>query len=271
MIKIIRHAFALIREDKLFSAIYIAGTAVAIASAMVIAIVFNILLGDIPPESNRSRTLYITNCFVTESAEKNNSGFPAAVSTECIDSVFRQMKSVELATGLAYRNSLGIADESLEHLQAISAIPCDPDFFRLYDLDFISGRPFSEKEFRDGERVCVVSERLAKKLDGSDHFVIYDCEDHPSLRIVGVVKTVSPLMMNSTADIYLPYKADYRAAPVDELNLDQLAYCGFLEVRVLLRDGYSREEFLEELEPLRQHYNAVATQQMGEPTRWMPF
>jgi putative ABC transport system permease protein len=116
MIKIIRHAFALIREDKLFSAIYVAGTAVAIASAMVIAIVFNILLGDIPPESNRSRTLYITNCFVTESAEKNNSGFPAAVSTECIDSVFRQMKSVELATGLAYRNSLGIADESLEHL-----------------------------------------------------------------------------------------------------------------------------------------------------------
>ena len=71
MIKIIRHAFALIREDKLFSAIYVAGTAVAIASAMVIAIVFNMMLGDIPPEVNRSRTLYITNCFVTESAEKS--------------------------------------------------------------------------------------------------------------------------------------------------------------------------------------------------------
>ena len=54
MIKIIRHAFALIREDKLFSAIYIAGTAVAIASAMVIAIFLNIKLADIPPESNRS-------------------------------------------------------------------------------------------------------------------------------------------------------------------------------------------------------------------------
>ena len=61
MIKIIRHAFALIREDKLFSAIYIAGTAVAIASAMVIAIVLNIKIADIPPESNRSRTLYVIN------------------------------------------------------------------------------------------------------------------------------------------------------------------------------------------------------------------
>ena len=54
----LRHAVALIRDDKLFSAIYIAGTAVAIASAMVIAIVFHILLADIAPESNRSRTLY---------------------------------------------------------------------------------------------------------------------------------------------------------------------------------------------------------------------
>ena len=44
MIKIIRHALALIREDKLFSAIYVAGTAVAIASAMVIAIFLNMLL-----------------------------------------------------------------------------------------------------------------------------------------------------------------------------------------------------------------------------------
>ena len=54
----LRHAVALIREDKLFSAIYVAGTAVAIASAMVIAIFLNIKLADIPPETNRSRTLY---------------------------------------------------------------------------------------------------------------------------------------------------------------------------------------------------------------------
>ena len=74
MIKIIRHAFALIREDKLFSAIYIAGTAVAIASAMVIAIVLNIKIADIPPESNRSRTLYVINGFVTDSAWRLHRG-----------------------------------------------------------------------------------------------------------------------------------------------------------------------------------------------------
>ena len=63
----LRHAFALIRADKLFSTIYIAGTAVAIASAMVVAIVLNIMLADIAPEVNRSRTLYTVNTFIKES------------------------------------------------------------------------------------------------------------------------------------------------------------------------------------------------------------
>ena len=60
MIKIIRHAFALIREDKLFSAIYVAGTAVAIASAMVVALILHIRISNIYPEEHRDRTVYLT-------------------------------------------------------------------------------------------------------------------------------------------------------------------------------------------------------------------
>ena len=66
MLRFIRHALSLIREDKLFSTIYIAGTAVAIASAMVVAIFLNIKLADISPESNRSRTLYPLFGFFTD-------------------------------------------------------------------------------------------------------------------------------------------------------------------------------------------------------------
>ena len=100
MIKIIRHAFALIREDKLFSAIYIAGTAVAIASAMVIAIFLNIKLADIPPESNRSRTLYPLFGFYTKSLAENGRSFDMRYSTAALDSCFRQLKCVESATGV---------------------------------------------------------------------------------------------------------------------------------------------------------------------------
>ena len=93
----IRHAFALIRADKLYSAIYIAGTAVAIASAMVIAIVFNIMLADIPPESNRSRTLYPYGYF---SRAKEVGGEHYGFSTTAIDSCFRRMTCVEAVAGI---------------------------------------------------------------------------------------------------------------------------------------------------------------------------
>ncbi|MBQ6192232.1 MAG: hypothetical protein IJK51_08045, partial [Bacteroidaceae bacterium] len=81
----LRHAFALIRADKLFSTIYIVGTAVAIASAMVVAIVLNIMLADIRPEVNRSRTLYLTNTFKRASQEEEHIDYS---STLAIDSCF---------------------------------------------------------------------------------------------------------------------------------------------------------------------------------------
>ena len=53
-----RQALALIREERLFSGIYIVGTALAIAFTMVMAVVYYIKLAPIYPEANRARTVY---------------------------------------------------------------------------------------------------------------------------------------------------------------------------------------------------------------------
>jgi putative ABC transport system permease protein len=268
MIKIIRHAFALIREDKLFSAIYIAGTAVAIASAMVIAIVLNIKIADIPPESNRSRTLYVINGFVTDSAKANNSGSQFGVSTAAIDSTFRKMECVEAVTGVTYAQLIVGDDEEKKTMNAF-AIGCDPDFFRIYDLTFIDGRPFSEKEFRGGEPVCVISDKVAKQLGNTTHIVLDRINKRLSLRIVGVVKAVSGLMENTAADLYVPYKLEGDVFFKPDQQIEGISYSGHLVVQVMLQKGFSRKDFLEELEPMRQHYNAVVSSQLGENTEWV--
>ena len=268
MIKIIRHAFALIREDKLFSAIYIAGTAVAIASAMVIAIVLNIKIADIPPESNRSRTLYVINGFVTDSAKANNSGSQFGVSTAAIDSTFRKMECVEAATGVTYAQLIVGDDEEKKTMNAF-AIGCDPDFFRIYDLTFIDGRPFSEKEFRGGEPVCVISDKVAKQLGNTTHIVLDRINKRLSLRIVGVVKAVSGLMENTAADLYVPYKLEGDVFFKPDQQIEGISYSGHLVVQVMLQKGFSRKDFLEELEPMRQHYKVVVSSQLGENTEWV--
>ena len=54
----LRQALAMMREERLFSGIYIVGTALAIAFTMVMAVVYYIKLAPIYPEPNRARTVY---------------------------------------------------------------------------------------------------------------------------------------------------------------------------------------------------------------------
>ena len=258
----LRHAVALIREDKLFSAIYIAGTAVAIASAMVIAIFLNIKLADIPPETNRSRTLYPLYGFFTKSLAENGREFDMRYSTAALDSCFRQLKCVEAATGV--RSAFLSVTNEQQLWTDVYALCTDPSFFHLYDFTFISGRPFSEKEFRQGERVCIVTDKLAKRLNGATHVSISGSKGQFPFRVVGVVKAVSTLMEDATADIYIPYTVEVNKDDNPDQNLDQISYSGQLDVRFLLREGYSRKDFLDEIEPMCKNYNAANNVRLGK-------
>ena len=265
----LRHAFSLIREDKLFSAIYIAGTAVAIASAMVVAIVFNMLLADIPPESHRSRTLYPFSYFVQ--GENPHGPFHQGHSPVAIDSCFRQMRCVEAATGVmpAYHYRFPVSDDQRSVTISASTMVCDHDFFRIYDLNFISGRAFSEAEFRSGERVCVITDKVQEKVGDEATLVINDLP----FRVVGVVKAVSAFLRDATADVYLPYTIEgFGIHPTSRREGDvwsDASYSGNLDARILLRKGYSRQDFLDELEPLRQQYNAFSSAAVGERLEWV--
>jgi putative ABC transport system permease protein len=186
------------------------------------------------------------------------------------------MNCVEAAAGIRTAQET-IGDEAGEQNFRVDVMRCDPDFFRLYDLDFVKGRPFSEKEFRTGERVCVVSEKVAKQLGDADHFTLPGRDYHPVFHIVGVVKTVSGLVRQAASDIYVPYTDDVfgfvpDASSLSDKNGNPLSYKtyhDYLEVRILLREGYSRQDFLDEIEPLRRHYNAMVSDKVGDKDSWM--
>ena len=98
-----RQAFALMKEDKQYSAIYIAGTAVAIASAMLVAIILNIQLANIYPETNRDRTLYVRGFFhYSGAAFALHFGF----SPEGVDELFRKLECVETVSVSASDNDI---------------------------------------------------------------------------------------------------------------------------------------------------------------------
>lgn len=261
----LRHAFSLIREDKLFSAIYIAGTAVAIASAMVVAIMLNIKMANIYPETHRDRTLYVTALQYKDSEV----GGPmySGCSTLAVDELFSKLECVEVATGMRVDPYREITVDSISAVSNnpqnyVKAIFCDPRFFQLYDFQFLEGRPFNEQEFRDGEQVCVVTDKLLEKLSiGNDlqaGLTLYF--NHLPYRIIGVIKRTSPLMDTSYAEIYAPSLGK----SVSFTDSNPTDYQGNLSVRVLLKKGYSREDFLKEVEPLCRRYEAAQSSVEGE-------
>ena len=67
--KYIRQVLLMMREEKLFSAIHIAGTAMAIAFTMVMAVVYYIKLAPIYPEANRMRTVYFDGIITMNDGE----------------------------------------------------------------------------------------------------------------------------------------------------------------------------------------------------------
>jgi len=301
---LLSHSFALIREDKLFSAIYIAGTAVAIASAMVVAIMLNIKMANIYPETHRDRTLYVSALQYKDN--EVDGPMYTGCSTLAVDELFSKLESVEVATGMRVDPYREITVDSISALfynpqNSVKAIFCDPRFFQLYDFQFLEGRPFNEQEFRNGEQVCVVTDKLLEKIGvahlesahphplpkggeskvaekkqkrntsgnespslgeglgvGSSSFIYINSIPY---RIIGIVKSASPMMDASYAEFYAPYFGK----EVSHTEAKPTSYKGNLSVRVLLKKGYTRNDFMKEVEPLCRRYEAAQSSAEGEP------
>lgn len=263
----VRQAFALIKEDKQFSFIYIAGTAVAIASAMVVALVLHIRMGNIYPEVNRDRTIYVGSNFTRSDGEYiGYSGY----SPQAVEEMFSKLECAEVVSaviGPEYVFHFTACKEIGQQEVSVSPKFTDPNFFRLYEFKFVEGKSYNEKNLKNADRCVVITDALARKLYGTTQGVVGQSMqlDYLPYRVVGVVKEVSPLLKDSSADIYMPYTVKDQWARLQD---DRVGYVGSLEVRVLLKKGYTREMLMDELEPYKAKYLSMLKSTTGEDWNW---
>lgn len=263
----VRQAFALIKEDKQFSFIYIAGTAVAIASAMVVALVLHIRMGNIYPEVNRDRTIYVGSNFTRSDGEYiGYSGY----SPQAVEEMFSKLECAEVVSaviGPEYVFHFTVCKEIGQQEVSVSPKFTDPNFFRLYEFKFVEGKSYNEKNLKNADRCVVITDALARKLYGTTQGVVGQSMqlDYLPYRVVGVVKEVSPLLKDSSADIYMPYTVEDQWARLQD---DRVGYVGSMEVRVLLKKGYTREMLMDELEPYKAKYLSMLKSTTGEDWNW---
>lgn len=131
----------------------------------------------------------------------------------------------------------------------------DPAFFRIYELQFLEGHPFTEADLASGIHTAVISDDIARRLFGTTEGVVGRSfsMDYVNYRVCGVVRGASFLTGQSYAQIYVPYSVGLN---YKEPGTSSFPYCGRFNVTFLVKDNAQAEALRTEIRDLVRRVNA---------------
>ena len=202
-----KQAWTMMRQNKLFTSIYVAGTGLSIAFTMVLFIIYYVKFAPVYPEYNRNRTLVISHSAIAqEGAEKWNncsSGASPKIAELVKDLPHLDQVAMSLMAPPVFGNTL-LLPQSNEQLEVTQGL-VDAGFWQVFTFRFLSGKPFDEEAVEASLPVAVLSENLAKRIFASTDVIDKSFKlDGKEVKVIGVVADVSGTTPATAADLYLP-------------------------------------------------------------------
>lgn len=197
-----KQAWNLLKQEKLFSSIYVIGTGLSISLVMILSIVGYIRMANIYPETNRDRML------VVKSGMERKTRNSSALSLKTIETCFRPLESAE-AIGIIM--SVWGSDDYVQTIGEEEQVPVsvnyvDDGFWKVFSFRFLEGKPFTKEDLQSGIQTAVISKSLARKLFGREDVIgEYVSLNFSSYRVCGVVKDVSFVTETTYANLWVPY------------------------------------------------------------------
>ena len=233
----------MMREERLFSGIYIVGTALAIAFTMVIAVVYYAKLADIAPEVNRSRTVYVKG-LAKRAVNDTLKWQPTSYTATQVKEWLYTLKSAEVVSATVNASRYTSDRQYLKcdnhKLVPVVTRMVDANFFKVYQFNFVYGRPFTQEEclnennyIENATMPAVISRDIAEQAFGKDVDPVGKTLNYGFIiRIVGVIEPTSSIMEESFGQLFLA--------------LDQEAE----QVIVVLKKGCTEQDLYKELEEI---------------------
>ncbi|ADV44048.1 ABC transporter permease [Bacteroides helcogenes] len=256
--KYLKQSWTLLKQNKLFSTLYIAGTGLAIAMTMVIAMVYYVKMAPVYPEVNRLNTLYLTSCKMESGPEGNKSQYQWAVSYKALQDWFYPTKNALYVS--AQLNDVAFSNSYIQPADLSGDFPVkvkltDPNFFRIYRFRFLEGNPFTASDLASGICTAVITDELSRRLFGTVEGVVGRSFrlDYIDYRVCGVVHSGSYLMQRSYSQVYLPYSvaSGYREP---KYGMD---YMGAFSVTFQVKDGKQGDALRAELKEIARKENLM--------------
>ena len=204
----------MMREERLFSGIYIVGTALAIAFTMVIAVVYYAKLADIAPEVNRSRTVYVKG-MAKRAVNDTLRWEPTNYTATQVKEWLYTLKSAEVVSatvnGSRYTSDRQYLKCDNHKLVPVVTRMVDANFFKVYQFRFVYGRPFTQEEclnennyIENATMPAVISRDIAEQAFGKDVDPVGKTLNYGFIiRIVGVIEPTSFIMEESFGQLFL--------------------------------------------------------------------
>ena len=261
----LKQAWAMLRQNRLFSSIYVVGTGLSIALTMTVFIIFYVKTAPIYPEYNRDRTVAVQwlKGYPANKPENWHAGHLSPQLVPLLDS----LPHVEaLALTLNYPNMGNrVAVPGQDQPFEVYPLYVNSGFWRVFSLRFVSGKPFTGADVETRNRTVVISESLSRRLfattDGAGRTLLY--KGHP-YTVCGVVRDVSSATPAAVADVWMPFSL-LPGAELPDSNFPLLGNFSYY----LLADRSEHVEMLkEEVRETVRRYQAGREQAydlMGQP------
>ena len=250
-----KQAWALLRQNPLFSTLYIVGTGLAIGMTMIVAMIYYVKLAPVYPEVNRGRTLYLESAKFTDGGQTSQWALSySALQDWALHFENAEVTSAEYSSWeLSESAYIQPADRSGDFHPQIKLV--DPNFFRIYAFRFLEGSPFTEADLQSGIRTAVISNDLARRLFGKVEGVVGQSFslNYVHYRVCGVVQGGSYLTPRSYAQVYLPYTLarNYRRSQ----SPDMFPYIGSYKLTFLVKDDAQARALQAEVKDVTRRLN----------------
>lgn len=205
MLLYFKQAWNLIKQEKLFSSIYIIGTGLSITIVMVLSIVYYIRIANIYPETNRDRMLVVKNA-VEKTPDGDISMGP--ISYKTVETCLLALNNTEAVSAIYtwYMEEQYVQPPGTKEQVHVTVKYVDNAFWKVFSFRFLQGAPFTEADFQSGMHTAVISESMAKRLFGTIDVVgQYVSLNFMPYKVCGIVKDASFVTGTAYAQLWIPY------------------------------------------------------------------
>lgn len=196
----------IMKQNRLFTGIYVIGSGLAIAMTMTIFMVLYVKFAPVYPEYNRSR-MVVMKYIGRTNKDKSPGRFGGSLSYSLAEK-FRELPHADKVTAmvsLPIKGVFSLAIPSNRTNLDVNCIFADAAYWEVFNFRFLSGGPFTEAEVTSNLPVVILSDNIAEKVfastDVAGRQIAINGQDY---KVCGVVKEVSSTQPATSAEIYLP-------------------------------------------------------------------